>query len=371
MKRIKIPIQKNTFTETEFKPLKNFFINNSNIKDLENKFNVTFPASFISTIKKFNDSIPDKRVIYKIDSDKEIRIIDRYISYNTEDKNNVLDVYETFVDEYNIKNCIPFATTPFGDFFCFRKPSMEIVFFNHELGKATKIFNDFDEFLSNAKKKKQTETYMNKDISKLKEGIIDGLSTLKEYRKKYENPQAKEFFREIRLISTDISENSLDEVIPIFNKHYPDVVLTEEYKALVLKLSKTIYNQFYEKFLLNIAQTQQISTAESSKVFKRDSFLFTICFTYSALLTNNKHEVISIYDKFQDKLESFDRLGKWAAVGFLIWFATFIISTITLSITLYLSSFIFVIASCILLLIESLSYYFTRKNIRKTGDVLK
>ena len=90
MKRIKIPIQKNTFTETEFKPLKNFFINNSNIKDLENKFNVTFPASFISTIKKFNDSIPDKRVIYKIDSDKEISIIDRYISYNTEDKNNVL-----------------------------------------------------------------------------------------------------------------------------------------------------------------------------------------------------------------------------------------------------------------------------------------
>ena len=202
----------------------------------------------------------------------------------------------------------------------------------------------------------------------LKEGVMDALSTLKEYRKKHETPQAKEFFHEVRLIANK-AEKNLIEIIPIFDKHYKDTItLSNEYKQLVIQYAKTVYAQFYEKLTLNLKIMQTAS-------LKRDTFLFTTCFIYTALIMNDESKVRKIYEDFQNKIESFDGKNKIASVGWFIGFVPFIITIIkteTLnSDTIYIGSLIFFVASLFLILIHNMIYYFNRKNIRKTGDVLK
>ena len=423
MKRIKIPIQKNTFTE-----------NKNNIK-----VSSTSTSSYLEIDPKFieNEMNENKKFIEDYFQEEETELLAKLKKYIEENKDNVTitgGVTDKQIEKAETQ--LGFSFSPemkeylsvFGSIDCgsvefnglgnkvdkplnivlqtkearekdSKFPANHIVFQSGGDGHLFFTVDDknnmykyivetkislqklpikFENYILSKLKeneKKIEETVIKKDLKILKESLLsedvrDAFNTLKTYRQKYATPQAKQFFEEIRLIDDKTAEG-LNSVLSIFDKYYKDQIkLEENYKQMVLKYSKTVYNQFYEKMTFNLSQLQ-MTTSESTQSFKRDSFLFSICFMYTGLVANNELELKKMFEKFQNKIESFDNVQKISMISAVVWFFIYMIGMITLNMPIIIGSLVFVLSSCVLIIIENLKYYFNRKNIRKTGDVLK
>lgn len=103
------------------------------IKNVEEKFNITFPLDYIECIKINNGARPKPKT-FDFDGHKE-NIFSSLLSIRSKDKENILEVYEWIKDRLP-DNVYPFAKDPFGNYICFKYEKSEnnsyIVFWNHE-----------------------------------------------------------------------------------------------------------------------------------------------------------------------------------------------------------------------------------------------
>jgi len=119
-------------------------IDNSNlVVEVMKVNNVVLPESYKSIVIENNGGRPSLN-IFNSERKKE-RVFLKLLSYNKADK----DTIYVALDVLNKKNnaLYPFALDPFGNYICFNKRDMTIVFFDHETDQFEFIAKDFQSFM--------------------------------------------------------------------------------------------------------------------------------------------------------------------------------------------------------------------------------
>ncbi len=127
--------------------LKESNISNSDIENMEQKLGISFPSDFKEVILKNNGSSPELNV-FDTDVSQE-RVAEYLLSFNQDDKGNILDTYYSIKDRLPEK-CIPVMSDPFGNYICFNfsnEDSPKLYFWDHENNSIEFISDDFTNFL--------------------------------------------------------------------------------------------------------------------------------------------------------------------------------------------------------------------------------
>ena len=117
-------------------------------KKIEEKLNVHFPSDFKKVILEHNGASPQK-MLFDTEKTKE-RVAEYLLSFNTEDRQNILSVHDLIGDRLGAK-LIPIMRDPFGNYICFKFTTDEesaIYFFNHENSNLEYISKTFSQFLN-------------------------------------------------------------------------------------------------------------------------------------------------------------------------------------------------------------------------------
>ncbi|MFC4620414.1 SMI1/KNR4 family protein [Camelliibacillus cellulosilyticus] len=108
-------------------------ITDREIKRVETQFNVKLPNDFVECVKRNDGGSPIPNV-FDI-KEQEPDILNNLLTFDLDSKHSIINVCKDIQDRL-IKNIIPFARDPFGNFLCFdyresdTKP--KIVFWDHE-----------------------------------------------------------------------------------------------------------------------------------------------------------------------------------------------------------------------------------------------
>lgn len=130
----------NTLTWKYVKPLQN----KQAVTIFLNQFGLLFSDDFFNCIQKFNGGRPNKKIFDTRDS--KGRMFKCLLSFNKNDLESIYDAFNIMQKENS--NLIPFANDPAGNYICFEKSTMNVVFWEHETGRIEYVAKNFEEFLS-------------------------------------------------------------------------------------------------------------------------------------------------------------------------------------------------------------------------------
>ncbi len=208
----------------------------------------------------------------------------------------------------------------------------------------------------------------------IKENMEQALDTLKDIRRKTDEPNARAFFNEIKTIDNK-DENGFDDALSIFQSHFPNIQLTTEYTDKVKKYSRTIYKLFYDKFLQqnqvedNYGYSTNTITSESAKPLKINSFYFAIAYFYSALCLNDEQKMYELFHEVNEKLNNIIDIQQKTIISFLLGICLLFMNVLKLNLSLTGAGIFFIIISIIFMLIRSIQVEIDTYRVRKTGDV--
>lgn len=117
------------------------------LEQIEKQFAITLPTTYKKLVKLHNGGRPHPNVV-KSDEHTE-RVIKTFLTVHPT-KGGLRDVHDWLNDQLPEK-CIPFASDPFGNYFCFHygkateEPS--IIFWNHEQKRPEVLATSFQHFL--------------------------------------------------------------------------------------------------------------------------------------------------------------------------------------------------------------------------------
>jgi len=128
---------------TEFNVLKDVTL----LEKFSKQFRVTFPTKYLELAKAGIEEPFEKQLVMTKKGNE--RVIDNFVSFN-EDTYSIFDVTDWIHDDVGFANLIPFASDPFGNYFCFDKSTnpMKIVWWFHETDDIEEISDDFDQFIA-------------------------------------------------------------------------------------------------------------------------------------------------------------------------------------------------------------------------------
>jgi hypothetical protein len=114
---------------------------------LESHFKIILPEDYKSLVKRYNGARPKPNVI-KVGEKKE-RVIKAFLTVHPT-KGGVKDVKEWLTGQIR-ETLIPFASDPFGNYFCFcydnSRVEPEICFWSHETRQSEYLASSFNQFL--------------------------------------------------------------------------------------------------------------------------------------------------------------------------------------------------------------------------------
>ena len=117
------------------------------LEQIEKHLFITLPSSYKNLVKVHNGGRPRPNVV-RINDGTE-RVIKTLLTVHPT-KGGIRDVYDWLKDQLPEK-CIPFASDPFGNYFCFHyaKSTDEptIIFWNHEQKRPEVLATSFQHFL--------------------------------------------------------------------------------------------------------------------------------------------------------------------------------------------------------------------------------
>ena len=118
------------------------------LDQIEKQFAITLPTTYKNLVKLHNGGRPRPHVLLTDDDGAE-RVIKTFLTVHPT-KGGIRDVYDWLKDQLPEK-CIPFASDPFGNYFCFHygkatdKPV--IIFWDHEQNQPEVMATTFEGFL--------------------------------------------------------------------------------------------------------------------------------------------------------------------------------------------------------------------------------
>ncbi|WP_152847294.1 SMI1/KNR4 family protein [Bacillus paralicheniformis] len=117
----------NWLSPSEYKEL-----SNKEINEVENKMKVAFPSDYKEVVKKYQGCVPLDKNVVEIGGFKES--FNFLLTIESDEYIGILEVYDSIKDRL-VKNVIPFANDPGGNFYCFdyrNSSEPKIVFWDHE-----------------------------------------------------------------------------------------------------------------------------------------------------------------------------------------------------------------------------------------------
>lgn len=132
------------------------------IKRIEYRYNIELPEDYKKFLLKYNGGKTPDTVFNTKKESSDIRAFhgvcnaDKYYNIEENLSGNIADIYEEKIE----KGYLTIAEDSFGNDICIgisEKKYGKIYFYDHEIQKFTKIYNDFKEFIS---KIKSEEFYM-------------------------------------------------------------------------------------------------------------------------------------------------------------------------------------------------------------------
>lgn len=125
-----------------------FLPSERDIQRIEEKIDFTFPNDFIDIMKENDGGYPDICTFELLDDED---CINNLLSFDESDKQSIVFAYSVLC-RYGIKNLIPIARDPFGNYICYKKMELnnsKIVFWDHEApDKIIDLCGSFSEFLN-------------------------------------------------------------------------------------------------------------------------------------------------------------------------------------------------------------------------------
>ncbi len=109
-----------------------------NIMKVEEKIGYTFPNDFKECVLKNNYGTPENCTFYLPNGEQ--KVFGSLLSFNSEDKEYIIDFNEVKSDFVNI------ALDPFGNYIAYEKNSNEIVYINHETNEVSNIAKSWKSF---------------------------------------------------------------------------------------------------------------------------------------------------------------------------------------------------------------------------------
>jgi cell wall assembly regulator SMI1 len=122
-------------------------INEKEVEDIGNKLDVKFPLDFKNIVLENNGASPEK-MSFDTQDTKE-RVAEYLLSFSSNDKDNILDVFNALEDRLP-KKLIPVMRDPFGNYICFdfsKENTQDLYFWNHENDTLEYISKTFTQFL--------------------------------------------------------------------------------------------------------------------------------------------------------------------------------------------------------------------------------
>lgn len=121
-------------------------LNNVNvINKFEQDYEIILPDLLKEFIISNNGGRPNLDIT-KTKTGIEVEI-KSFLSFNTEDTENIYSVIEYFKKEFN-DTIVPIATEPSGDYFCINVNDGSIVYWNQETNDLTYLFENFNKFIN-------------------------------------------------------------------------------------------------------------------------------------------------------------------------------------------------------------------------------
>lgn len=117
--------------------------NGNAVDEFEKQNNICFPQDLKDFILKNNGRRPHKMTIDTADTKK--RVFKSLLSFNRDDKETIFTMYPVIQKEN--PELIPFASDPFGNFYCVHKKDKKIILWLHETAKTEFVAASFSELL--------------------------------------------------------------------------------------------------------------------------------------------------------------------------------------------------------------------------------
>ena len=115
------------------------------IRDIESKLELTLPNEYKKILLSHHGARPDKKRF--VTSTKTERVLKTFVPVTSDYEINLFSLIEWL----NLpQGVIPFASTPSGDYICFRYEQNEdpvIVLYHHEIYSFEHVTNSFNQFL--------------------------------------------------------------------------------------------------------------------------------------------------------------------------------------------------------------------------------
>lgn len=111
------------------------------IQRFEESYGIQFPKEFLEFIKVNNGGRPKEKV-FSLENGTEY-IVNAFLSFNENDFGNIYWPKEQMEEEG--VDAVPFASDPFGNYFCFQDG--RVVFWFHEDGEFVALCDSFGEFI--------------------------------------------------------------------------------------------------------------------------------------------------------------------------------------------------------------------------------
>jgi hypothetical protein len=118
------------------------------IKDFEKKTKKVLPQDFVDCVLENNAGYPSLTT-FKTDDGTE-RVFSDLLSFDSNEPENIFEVYALISQRLSNTNIIPFARDAFGNYICFdyTAEQIKVVFWSHETNKFDFVCATFTELLS-------------------------------------------------------------------------------------------------------------------------------------------------------------------------------------------------------------------------------